>query len=70
MTNVRYQSIQMYKLLDFINLNNLTKVFIDCQDHVKIKNDNHVKKKTFQFQDSIIQTKINLSIPVRIKMNR
>lgn len=67
MTNVRYQNIQMYKLLDFINLNNLTKVFIDCQDHVKIKND---KKKTFQFQDSIIQTKINLSIPVRIKMNR
>lgn len=61
-----YQNIQMYKLLDFINLNNLTKVFIDCQDHVKIKND---KKKTFQFQDSIIQTKIN-SIPVRIKMNR
>lgn len=39
MTNVRYQNIQMYKLLDFINLNNLTKVFIDCQDHVKIKND-------------------------------
>lgn len=42
MTNVRYQNIQMYRLLDFINLNNLTKVFIDCQDHVKIKND---KKK-------------------------
>lgn len=54
MTNVRYQNIQMYKLLDFINLNNLTKVFIDCQDHVKIKND---KKKRFNFKIRLFKRK-------------
>lgn len=54
MTNVRYQNIQMYKLLDFINLNNLTKVFIDYQDHVKIKND---KKKRFNFKIRLFKRK-------------